>query len=53
LNCALCAGGGGGEERYAHVFLHCDVVFKVWEKMFRWLNINFLISHNLFVHFEG
>lgn len=32
LNCDFC--GGGGEESSSHVFLHCDVVFNVWLKVF-------------------
>jgi hypothetical protein len=44
----FCAGG---EETSAHIFLHCEVVMKEWKKVM-WLNFNFLIPHNLFVHFE-
>jgi len=47
-----CIFRGRGEESSAHIFLNCDVVMKVWEKVFRWLDFNFLIAHNLFVHFE-
>jgi hypothetical protein len=49
LNCDFCSDG---EETSAHIFLHCKVVMKVWEKVFQWLNFNFLIPNNLFVHFE-
>lgn len=29
LNCTLC---GGGDESSAHIFFHCDVVLRVWDK---------------------
>jgi hypothetical protein len=50
LNRALC---NDGEDSSSHIFLHCDVVFKVWDMFVRWLNIYFIISHNFFVHYVG
>jgi len=44
LLCSLC---GSGEETSSHIFLHCEVMLRVWEKVFRWLNFNFLIPPNL------
>ena len=46
---SLC---GSGEETSFPIFLHCEVMLSVWEKVFWWLSFNFLIPHNLFVHFE-
>lgn len=46
---ALC---GSGEETSSHIFLHCEVMLRVWEKVLQWLNFNFFIPPNLFVHFE-
>ena len=37
-------------ESAAHLFLHCDLVSKVWRKVMRWLNFNFITPPNLFIH---
>lgn len=37
LNCVLC---DLGEETSNHLFLHCNVVDKVWQKVLRWLEFH-------------
>lgn len=47
LACVLC---GNGVETSNHIFLHCSVASKVWMKVSNWLEFNFLIPPNLFIH---
>jgi len=46
-SCVVC---GREEETASHLFLHCDVVMRIWQRMMCWLEFHFL--NNLFVHFE-
>lgn len=46
--CVLC---GVEEESTNHLLLHCEVALKIWRKVMDWLEINFIIPHNLFTHF--
>lgn len=39
-------------ETSIHIFLHCEVVTKVWRLVMNWLEFNFITQHNLFVHLE-
>lgn len=45
--CVFC---DGEDELTVHLFLHCDIVSKVWREVMRWLNFNFIILPNLFIH---
>jgi len=39
-----------GVETSNHLFLHCSVASRVWMKVSNWLDFNFLIPPNLFIH---
>jgi hypothetical protein len=41
-----------GEETPLHLFLPCNVVDKVWKRVLKWLEFNFITPSNLFVHLE-
>jgi len=41
-NCVLC---GRVKETALHLFLHCEVVLKVWQKVMCWPQLNFLLPH--------
>ena len=45
--CVFC---DGDDESVVHLFLHCDVTSKVWRKLMCWLNFNFIMPLNLFIH---
>lgn len=47
--CEFCDQVG---ETAAHLFLHCEWMFKVWSKVGGWLGINFITPQSLFQHFE-
>jgi len=49
----LCVFCGSHEETVVHLFLHCKVTSKVWREVMNWLNFNFIIPPNLFVHAIG
>ncbi|KAK2406586.1 hypothetical protein QL285_042301 [Trifolium repens] len=42
--CVFC---GGIVESASHLFLYCKVVLQVWEKVFAWLDLNFMLPHNI------
>jgi hypothetical protein len=46
--CVLC---GQGNETTSHLFLHCDVAYLIWRKVFDWLGVNFITPPNLISHF--
>lgn len=48
-NCVWC---GVGVETTSHIFLHCDLVRNVWMKLMEWLDFNFIMPPNLFIHWE-
>jgi hypothetical protein len=48
-NCLLCRRV---EETTLHLFLHCEVVLKVWQRVMFGLHFHFVIPHNLFSHFD-
>lgn len=45
--CVFC---GGDDETAVNLFLHCDMISKVWRKVMKWLNVNFITPPNLFIH---
>lgn len=45
--CEFCDQVG---ETAAHLFLHCEWMFKVWSKVGGWLGINFITPQSLFQH---
>lgn len=49
VRCVFCDQVG---ETAAHLFLHCDMSFKVWSMVCGWLGINFITPQTLFQHFE-
>jgi len=49
LVCVLCDRRA---ETSAHLFLHCEVTSMIWWGVLNWLEFNFIIPPNLFVHFE-
>jgi hypothetical protein len=45
VSCVLC---GGEAESSHHLFIYCTVAMKVWQGVFGWLKLSFLLPHNLF-----
>lgn len=45
--CVFC---GSQDELVVHLFLHCDIISKVWREVMNWLNFNFISPPNLFIH---
>lgn len=41
-----------GVETTTHIFLHCDVSRNIWMKLMDWLDFNFVMPPNLFIHWE-
>ncbi|XP_024640483.1 uncharacterized protein [Medicago truncatula] len=39
-------------ETTSHIFLHCDLARSVWLKLMGWLDLNFIMPPNLFIHWE-
>jgi hypothetical protein len=37
-------------ETAVHLFLHCDVVSKVWREVMRWFDVNLITPPNLVIH---
>jgi hypothetical protein len=48
-NCVWC---GLVPESTTHIFLHCDMAMNIWRKLMDWLDLNFLMPPNLFIHWE-
>lgn len=48
--CCFCDNEG---ETSIHLFLHCDVVCKVWLRVMRWFEVSMLTPPNLFIHLNG
>lgn len=36
---------------HLHLFLHCEVVTRLWQKVMQWLQFNFITPHNRWAHF--
>ena len=49
LFCEFC---GNNTKTSSHLFLHWQVVFELWSKVFGWFEFNFITPRNLFLHFE-
>ncbi|XP_039689993.1 uncharacterized protein [Medicago truncatula] len=49
VRCVFCDQVG---ETAGHLFLHCNMIFKVWAMVCGWLEINFITPQSLFQHFE-
>lgn len=45
--CVFCDGEDGLS---VHLFLHCDIISKVWRVVMSWLNFNFITPPNLSIH---
>lgn len=41
-----------GVETVSHLFLHCEVVWKIWAEVMFWLGFHFITPPNLFNHLE-
>jgi hypothetical protein len=48
-NCASC---GLMPEKTSHIFLHCVVARRIWYKLMEWVDVNFIMPPNLFIHWE-
>lgn len=48
-NCVWC---GVAAESTTHIFLHCHLVRNIWMKLMEWLDFNFIMPPNLFIHWE-
>ncbi|WJX67033.1 hypothetical protein P8452_51532 [Trifolium repens] len=42
--CVFC---GNQFETAQHLFLYCPVTMQIWERVFAWLNLHFLLPHNI------
>jgi hypothetical protein len=48
-NCVFC---NEREESTNHLFLHCNVTWKIWLALHQWLEVNLIIPANLFSHWR-
>jgi len=48
-NCVNCTDFS---ESTSHLFLHCDLARNVWVSLMSWLDLNFIMPPNLFIHWE-
>ena len=48
-NCVHCTDFS---ESTSHLFFHCDLSRNVWLSLMSWLDLNFIMPPNLFVHWE-
>ena len=49
LNCVWCEGI---PESTSHLLLHCDMAWNIWLNLMKWLDLNFVMPPNLFIHWE-
>lgn len=49
---SLCSWCGLLPETTSHIFLHCDLAMLIWRKLMDWMELNFLMPPNLFIHWE-
>lgn len=48
-NCVWCVSSN---EFTSHIFLHCEMARRIWMKLMSWLDLNFIMPPNLFIHWE-
>jgi hypothetical protein len=48
-NCVWCMSS---PECTSHLFLHCEVARKIWMNLMSWLDLNFIMPPDLFIHWE-
>jgi len=48
----LCVFCNEVDESTNHLFLHCTKTWKVWSEIQKWLEVNCIITANLFVHWR-
>ena len=41
---------GSADETVVHLFMPCEIISMVWREVMHWLNFNFIIPPNLFLH---
>lgn len=46
-SCCFC---DGAVETSSHLFLHCDVSYKVWLRVMTWFQVSMLTPSNSFIH---
>jgi hypothetical protein len=50
LSCALC---GEAMESEQHLFIYCEIAMLLWMEILGWLEVPFILPHNLFSLFHG
>jgi len=48
-NCVWCVAVA---ESSSHLFLYCDMARNIWLNLMLWLELNFVLPPNLFIHWE-
>lgn len=48
-DCIWCVGV---EESSIHLFVHCRMAARVWDKILSWCGISFITPHNMFAQVE-
>jgi hypothetical protein len=42
--CVFCCNSA---ETVTHLFLYCNCILQVWERVFAWLGLNFMLPHSI------
>jgi hypothetical protein len=50
--CSNCVWCGVVPECTSHIFLHCGMARNIWLKLMEWLDLNFIMPPNMFIHWE-